>query len=209
MSFGNLWKDELRLVAEEISLDVKEDLKLIDLKKLIEKSDVFKKEPDFVQGVIDKIIEDKKLKKEKENVIKENEVRSLQMEWVKLAQLERQLELQNGLNSAGREFKDERYDVKLLGRIDPRELENNFNLAKRRFDELKKGFNKNEWIASANRETIRDQETNGIIEECDRDRNEYFMPHRAVVRVDRETTKTRVVFNCGSKSGQSLSLNDV
>ncbi|KAF8789751.1 hypothetical protein HNY73_007668 [Argiope bruennichi] len=105
------------------------------------------------------------------------------------------------------EFKDGRYEAKLLWRTDPRELEN-FNLAKRPFDELKKGFNKNEWIDNACRKTIRDQETNRITEECDRDRNEYFMPHRAVVRADKETTKVRVVFNCGSKSGQNLPLND-
>ncbi|KAF8785233.1 hypothetical protein HNY73_010805 [Argiope bruennichi] len=41
------------------------------------------------------------------------------------------------------EFKDGRYEAKLLWRTDPRELENNFNLAKRRFDEFKKWFNKN------------------------------------------------------------------
>ncbi|KAF8795016.1 hypothetical protein HNY73_002918 [Argiope bruennichi] len=54
------------------------------------------------------------------------------------------------------EFKYGRYEAKLLWRIDPRELENNLNLAKRRFDELKKGFNKNERIANAYREIIRD-----------------------------------------------------
>ncbi|KAF8790097.1 hypothetical protein HNY73_005172 [Argiope bruennichi] len=97
-------------------------------------------------------------------------------------------------------WKDGRYEAKLLWRTDPRELKNNFSLAKRRFDELKKGFNKNEWIASVYSETIRDQETNGIIEECGWDRNEYFMPHRAVVRPDKEATKVRVVFNCGSKT---------
>ncbi|KAF8792536.1 hypothetical protein HNY73_004120 [Argiope bruennichi] len=36
------------------------------------------------------------------------------------------------------EFKDGRHEAKLLWRTDPRELENNFNLAMRRFDELKK-----------------------------------------------------------------------
>ncbi|KAF8776870.1 hypothetical protein HNY73_013810 [Argiope bruennichi] len=51
-------------------------------------------------------------------------------------------------------FKDGRYEAKLLWWTDPRKLEN-FSLAKSRFDELKKGFNKNEWIASAYRETIR------------------------------------------------------
>ncbi|KAF8782675.1 Alanine aminotransferase 2 like protein [Argiope bruennichi] len=78
------------------------------------------------------------------------------------------------------EFKNGRYEAKLLCKTDPRKLENNFSLAKRRFDEMKKGFNKNEWIANTYRETIRDQETNGIIKECGSDRNEYFMPHRTV-----------------------------
>ncbi|XP_035205974.1 uncharacterized protein LOC118181005 [Stegodyphus dumicola] len=34
------------------------------------------------------------------------------------------------------------------------------------------------------------------------------MPHRAVVRTDKDTTKVRVVFNCSSKAKLNLSLNN-
>ena len=34
------------------------------------------------------------------------------------------------------------------------------------------------------------------------------MPHRAVVRQGKETTKVRIVFNCSSKSKYNLSLNE-
>ena len=34
------------------------------------------------------------------------------------------------------------------------------------------------------------------------------MPHSAVVREDKETTKVRIVFNCSSKSNYNLSLNE-
>ncbi|KAF8784705.1 hypothetical protein HNY73_010350 [Argiope bruennichi] len=104
--------------------------------------------------------------------------------------------------------KNGRYEANLLWRTDPREWENNFSLAKRRFDELKKGSNKYKWITDSYRVAIGDQETNGIIEECGRDKNEYFMPHRAVIRADKGTTKVHVVLNCGSKSGQNFSLNN-
>ncbi|KAF8777113.1 hypothetical protein HNY73_014034 [Argiope bruennichi] len=267
-------KDELRLVAEEIGFDVTEDLKLIYLKKLIEKSEPVERTYDV--GVItlisrydpDQLISvevliantittapvaipnadvqkgmqlrvlnlaDKCESKAKiEILIGGLHYRVLKAEVVVLVQqfflvsasdVQVLLDLETlGIRDETEmsvtdrelldqfhrdlEFKDGRYEAKLLWRTDPRELENNFNLDKRRFDELKKGFNKNEWIASAYHETIKDQETNGIIEECGRDRNEYFVPYRAVVRADKETTKVRVVFNCCSKSGQNLLLND-
>jgi len=105
-------------------------------------------------------------------------------------------------------FENGRYETKLLWRVNPGELENNYSLAKRRFDQLRKGFAKNKWVADEYKEIINDQIEKGIIEECERDKNEYFMPHRAVVRRDKETTKVRVVFNCSSKSRDNFSLND-
>ncbi|GBM08390.1 hypothetical protein AVEN_108384-1 [Araneus ventricosus] len=98
-------------------------------------------------------------------------------------------------------FKNGRYEP-LMWKTNSEELENNFILVKKRFNELRKGFVKNEWITNAYHETIEEQKMNGTIEECHRDKNEYFMPHRAVVRADKDATKVRVVFNCSSNSGQ-------
>ncbi|KAJ0171702.1 hypothetical protein K1T71_012465 [Dendrolimus kikuchii] len=39
-------------------------------------------------------------------------------------------------------------------------------------------------------------------------RKTVYLPHHAVVREDKETTKVRVVFNASSKGGNGLSLND-
>lgn len=105
-------------------------------------------------------------------------------------------------------FVNGRYETDLLWKFSCDELGNNYNLAKRRFNELGKDFSKNSWIANEYREIINEQKENGVIEECKRDEHEYFMPHRAVVRENKETTRVRIVFNCSSKSKGNLSLND-
>ncbi|KFM71288.1 hypothetical protein X975_00963, partial [Stegodyphus mimosarum] len=105
-------------------------------------------------------------------------------------------------------FANERYETDLLWKFSYDELGNNYFLAKKRFQELEKNFSTNDWVANEYREIINDQKQNGVIEECERDEHEYFMPHRAVVREDKETTKVRIVFNCSSKSKGNLSLND-
>ena len=57
---AKLRKDALEFVAEEIDLSVLEEAKKIDLKCLIEDSDVFKNDFKFVKGDIDQVLEDKK-----------------------------------------------------------------------------------------------------------------------------------------------------
>lgn len=105
-------------------------------------------------------------------------------------------------------FVDGKYETELLWKLESKELENNYFLAKKQFDRLERSFAKNDWIAKEYGEVIRHQIQEGVIEECTREEREYFMPHRAVVREDKETTKVRVVFNCSSKSKGNLSLND-
>ncbi|XP_035233079.1 uncharacterized protein LOC118204891 [Stegodyphus dumicola] len=105
-------------------------------------------------------------------------------------------------------FVDGRYETCLLWGIKPTDLKNNFCLAKKRLEDLKNNFENNEWLANEYKDIIKDQQSKGIIEECSRDAKEYFMPHRAVVRTDKDTTKVRVVFNCSSKAKLNLSLND-
>ncbi|XP_054708165.1 uncharacterized protein LOC129217975 [Uloborus diversus] len=108
----------------------------------------------------------------------------------------------------GLKFVDGRYETNLMWKTDPNELANNFTLAKKQFEELKRVLNENEWVANEYKEIVNEQVKMGIIEQCDRDSKEYFMPHRAVVRADKETTKVRIVYNCSSKSKGNLSLND-
>ncbi|GFV40931.1 integrase catalytic domain-containing protein [Trichonephila clavipes] len=65
------------------------------------------------------------------------------------------------------------------------------------------------------REIIRDYTEQGIIEEVKTEitdnklkRPEYYLPHQAIRKDDRLTTKTRIEFDAGSHQNNELSLND-
>ena len=88
----SLKKDELKLVAEELGLNIPSGAKVIDLKNLIENSDIYTKDFEFVQSVIDNILDDKKLQSEREK--SENEIK-LELEKIKLSQVQAELELAN------------------------------------------------------------------------------------------------------------------
>lgn len=85
MSLVKLKKEQLKLIAEELSLSFSPNAKSAELKELIENSDIFKKDKEFVQTVIDSTVEEKNKKSDDE--IK------LELERIKLAQLDKQLEL--------------------------------------------------------------------------------------------------------------------
>lgn len=94
----------------------------------------------------------------------------------------------------------------MIWKSSPIALGNNFSLTKRQLDYLKKDFANNKWL-EAEYGIIKDQLDTGIIENCDRDINEYFMTHRAVIRKDKDMTRVCIVFNCSSKSKEEISLN--
>lgn len=60
MSLVKLKKEQLKLIAEELSLSFSPNAKSAELKELIENSDIFKKDKEFVQTVIDSTVEEKK-----------------------------------------------------------------------------------------------------------------------------------------------------
>ncbi|GFU20478.1 hypothetical protein NPIL_683381 [Nephila pilipes] len=60
---------------------------MIDIKTLIEETDIFKTDPEFVRGIIKTIAEDQKTKTDEENSKSE-------FERVRLARLEKELELE-------------------------------------------------------------------------------------------------------------------
>ncbi|GFY09385.1 uncharacterized protein TNCV_1941951 [Trichonephila clavipes] len=88
MSLNKLKKDELKIVAEELNLTVPEGAKIADLKKLIVNSDVYKNDKELVQSAIDYALAEIKNKRFDSET-------KLEFERIKLAQLQKQLELAN------------------------------------------------------------------------------------------------------------------
>ncbi|GFV75186.1 integrase catalytic domain-containing protein [Trichonephila clavipes] len=84
----NLKKDELISVAVEMGLEIPSKAKIIDLKKLIESSAVYKNDIEFVRSLVENALE--KSKQEAEKNEREAEI---QLEKIKLSQIEKQLEL--------------------------------------------------------------------------------------------------------------------
>ncbi|GFW68362.1 DUF1758 domain-containing protein [Trichonephila clavipes] len=88
MSLNKLGKDELKIVAEELNLTVLEGAKIAGLKNLIVNSDVYKNDKELVQSAIDYALAEIKNKR------LDSETK-LEFERIKLAQLQKQLELAN------------------------------------------------------------------------------------------------------------------
>ncbi|GBL96457.1 hypothetical protein AVEN_56471-1, partial [Araneus ventricosus] len=82
-----------------MGLTVPDKAKVVDLKALIESSDVYKDDIEFVRSLIDNILEEKRERLEgfeKEKLEKsERDKREYEIEKIKLAQLEKQLEIEN------------------------------------------------------------------------------------------------------------------
>ncbi|GFW83536.1 integrase catalytic domain-containing protein [Trichonephila clavipes] len=85
----NLKKDELISVAVEMGLEIPSKAKIIDLKKLIESSAVYKNDIEFMRSLVENASE--KSKQEAEKNEREAEI---QLEKIKLSQIEREAEIQ-------------------------------------------------------------------------------------------------------------------
>ncbi|GFX32232.1 uncharacterized protein TNCV_2659081 [Trichonephila clavipes] len=88
MSLHKLGKYELKIVVEELNLTVPEGAKIAGLKNLIVNSDVYKNDKELVQSAIDYALAEIKNKR------LDSEIK-LEFERIKLAQLQKQLELAN------------------------------------------------------------------------------------------------------------------
>ncbi|GFX70992.1 integrase catalytic domain-containing protein [Trichonephila clavipes] len=112
------------------------------------------------------------------------------------------------------EFEKGRYIVQLPFRKSYNELSDNYPLAKQRFQNLQR-FGYDSELYQQYREIIRDYTEQGIIEEVKTEitdnklkRPVYYLPHQAVRKDGRLTSKTRIVFDVGSHQNNELSLND-
>ncbi|GFS73472.1 integrase catalytic domain-containing protein [Trichonephila clavipes] len=92
----NLKKDELISVAVEMGLEIPSKAKIIDLKKLIESSAVYKNDIEFVRSLVENALEKSKQEAEKNEreAEKYKHEAEIQLEKIKLSQIEKQLELE-------------------------------------------------------------------------------------------------------------------
>ncbi|GFV97779.1 hypothetical protein TNCV_3076131 [Trichonephila clavipes] len=97
----NLKKDKLISVAVEMGLEIPSKAKIIDLKKLIESSAVYKNDIEFVRSLVENALEKNEREAEKNKHEAEKNKREaeknkreakIQLEKIKLSQIEKQLE---------------------------------------------------------------------------------------------------------------------
>ncbi|GFW38227.1 uncharacterized protein TNCV_3839551 [Trichonephila clavipes] len=107
-------------------------------------------------------------------------------------------------------FNNGMYETKLIWEDKPSDLENNWALEKCGFNNLNIKMQDNNWLYNEYINIVKDQIKENIVEECSPHFkiNSYYMPHSAVVRKDKETTKVRMVFDASSKGRNCKSLNE-
>ena len=109
-------------------------------------------------------------------------------------------------------FVDGRYEVKLPWREMHPTLPNNYSLCLKRLRGLLKRLRHNPGILQEYHSTIQDQLKRGIVEPVinqttDKLLKIHYLPHHAVVRHTKDTTKLRVVYDASARSS-GPSLND-
>ncbi|GFY13010.1 hypothetical protein TNCV_665761 [Trichonephila clavipes] len=102
MSIGKFKKDELRSIADELKLVVPDNAKVLDLRELIQESEIYKNDKETYQAIVDCVLEEiNDRRNEDENRRNENENR-LEIEKIKLSQLEKELEIAKLHNQSGK-----------------------------------------------------------------------------------------------------------
>ena len=91
-------------------------------------------------------------------------------------------------------------------------LDTNKSVSLGRLNSLLNNLKRNDQFNTYN-DIIRDQQENGIVEKVDEksrcQNNEYYMPHKAVVRETAQTTKVRIVYDTSATiSSKNVSLNE-
>ena len=111
-------------------------------------------------------------------------------------------------------YKDGRYEVSLPWKEDQVVLKDNYKQAENRLFNLEKKLLQEPAKARSYREAILKYIDDGVSEEvpCDQiaptdGRPVFYLPHHAVIREDKQTTKTRVVFDASARDSNGLSLN--
>ena len=109
------------------------------------------------------------------------------------------------------QFENGMYRVGVPWRSNGSELPNNYKMALKRLENTEKKLARSPAVASAYSETINQYIKKGYIRKVgDHEKNasKWYLPHFPVIRPDKETTKTRIVFDASAKCN-GVSLNDV
>jgi hypothetical protein len=107
---------------------------------------------------------------------------------------------------------DGRFVGKLPTKLEPHNLSKSRLAAEKRLHHLENKLEQNPELKFQYHNFMKEYEDQGHMEQSpslDRDTPCYFLPHHAVFRENSTTTKTRVVFDGGSKTSNGLSLNDI
>ncbi|GFW76670.1 DUF1758 domain-containing protein [Trichonephila clavipes] len=107
-------------------------------------------------------------------------------------------------------YTNKRYETRLLWKEDSRELKSNYEIAKRHLFGLSKTFEKNEELYLKYDGIIKEHLKYSIIERVNMNLDKnintgYFLPHHAVVREQKYSTKVRIVFDASSKGKGGVS----
>ena len=99
------------------------------------------------------------------------------------------------------------YETNLFWKERHPPLDTNKSLSLGRLNSLLHNLKSNDQFSTYNYIT-RDQQENGIVEKvdekCQCQNDEYYMPHKAVVREAAQTTKVRVVYDASTKVVQNM-----
>ncbi|GFW91703.1 integrase catalytic domain-containing protein [Trichonephila clavipes] len=102
MSIGKFKKDDFRSIADELKLVVPDNAKVLDLRELIQESEIYKNDKETYQAIVNCVLEEiNDRRNEDENRRNENENR-LEIEKIKLSQLEKELEIAKLHNQSGK-----------------------------------------------------------------------------------------------------------
>ena len=109
-------------------------------------------------------------------------------------------------------FEDGRYKVPLPWREYHDPLPNNYQLSLNRLQGLLRRLKQEPAVLKEYDNTIQEQLSKGIIEAVSPEETPptttHYLPHHAVVRRDKSTTKVRVVYDASARSANGPSLND-
>ena len=109
-------------------------------------------------------------------------------------------------------FENGRYTVCLPWKDAVGVIPDNFQLCQARLNSLMRRLRKNPKLLQEYNEIIRRQQAEGIVEDVNDEICEagsvHYLPHREVVREEKDTTKIRIVYDGSAKVKNGISLND-